>query len=105
MSYGFSIVAAIENQQAKHQSLQSISHSLPICSKIMNKQHIYERNIRRSLAEQYVRMEELLKDIPVDFSDLTNEQLEQVAYVESIEEEWCCDPELRKSISLIQWED
>ena len=50
-------------------------------------------------------MEELLKDIPVDFSDLTNEQLEQVAYVESIEEEWCCDPELRKSISLIQWED
>jgi hypothetical protein len=47
----------------------------------------------------------LTPDETIDGDTLTNEQLEIIERVEAIEEEWILDPQQRKELTLIQWED
>ena len=70
-----------------------------------NKEKQYLQNMQRSLVEVYAQIETLLNDIPddIDEGDLTPAQLESVAAVQAIEEEWLLDPEVRKQMSVIDW--
>ena len=43
--------------------------------------------------------------IPDEITDLTEAQLEILLDIESVEEEWVIDPDLRKEISIISWEE
>jgi hypothetical protein len=74
-----------------------------------DKAAIYRANMTRALAELYQHMEEQLNfltpDETIDGDTLTNEQLEIIERVEAIEEEWILDPQQRKELTLIQWED
>ena len=45
------------------------------------------------------------KDIPTELSDLTESQLEILLDIESVEEEWVVDPDQRREISIVQWEE
>ena len=45
------------------------------------------------------------KDIPTEMADLTESQLEILLDIESVEEEWVVDPDQRKEISIVQWEE
>ena len=68
---------------------------------------VTEDNVRRSLVEIYTRIEELLETIPddIDEDDLTEDQLDTVANICSMEEEWIIDPVLRRELSVIDWTD
>ncbi len=74
-----------------------------------DKARIYRANMTRALAELYTHMEKQLEfltpDQTIDGDTLTNEQLEIIERVEAIEEEWILDPQQRKELTLIQWED
>jgi len=74
-----------------------------------DKAAIYRANMTRALAELYQHMEQQLTflkpDETIDGDTLTNEQLEIIERVEAIEEEWILDPQQRKELTLIQWED
>tara|TARA_Y100000004_G_scaffold98048_1_gene109819 strand:- start:212 stop:445 length:234 start_codon:yes stop_codon:yes gene_type:complete len=74
-----------------------------------DKAAIYRANMTRALAELYQHMENqldfLTPDETIDGDTLTNEQLEIIERVEAIEEEWILDPQQRKELTLIQWED
>ena len=75
----------------------------------MNKEHIYQDHIRRSLEEMYDRMaNQLLGWLPedsegIDDSTFTDEQWESVLAVNAIEEEWILDETDRKALSIINW--
>ena len=68
---------------------------------------VTEDNVRRSLVELYTRIEGLLETIPddIDESDLTEDQIDTIDNICSIEEEWIIDPELRRELSVINWSD
>ena len=88
----------------------SIIHSIDnIALSIMStdKESIYLQNMQRSMVEVYDQIEKLLSSIPddIDESDLTPDQLDAVAAVESIEAEWILDADLRKEMSCINWTD
>lgn len=70
-----------------------------------SKEKQYLQNIQRSLVEVYSRIEILLYNIPndIDEEDLTPSQLEAVAAVQAIEEEWVLDEKMRKEMSCIDW--
>ena len=70
-----------------------------------DKETIYLQNMQRSMVEVYNNIEQLLATIPddIDEADLTPDQLDAVAAVESIEQEWILDPEMRKEMSCIDW--
>ena len=74
-----------------------------------DKAAIYRANMTRALAELYQHMENQLDflnpDETIDGDTLTNEQLEIIESVEAIEKEWILDPQQRKELTLIQWED
>ena len=70
----------------------------------------YQAQIERSLAELYYRMDEQLLDwLPkhelLDSDNFTSQQRESIRAVQSIEQEWILDPELRAELSLIHWEE
>ena len=74
----------------------------------MNKQAVYEDNIRRSVLEMYHHMEFNLlawmgDDTDFDEDNLTEEQIDSVLAVQAIEEEWVLDPDDRREISLISF--
>ena len=72
-----------------------------------NKEAIYLDNIRRSLTEVYARIEVLSAGLEedVDEEDLTPEQVAAVQAIEAVEQEWLIDPDIRKEMSVIQWND
>ena len=59
---------------------------------------IATNNVWRHLGER-------LESIPTIITELTEAQLDILLDVESVEEEWILDPDIRKDISLIQVED
>ena len=74
----------------------------------MNKQAVYEDNIRRSVIEMYHHMENNLlawmgDDTDFDEDNMTEEQIDSVLAVQAIEEEWILDPDDRRAISLISF--
>lgn len=74
----------------------------------MNKQAVYEDNIRRSVIEMYYHMENNLlawmgDDTDFDEDNMTEEQIDSVLAVQAIEEEWILDPDDRRAISLISF--
>ena len=74
----------------------------------MNKQAVYEDNIRRSVIEMYHHMENNLlawmgDDTDFDEDNMTDEQIDSVLAVQAIEEEWILDPDDRRAISLISF--
>ena len=74
----------------------------------MNKQAVYEDNIRRSVIEMYHHMENNLlawmgDDTDFDEDNMTEEQIDSVLAVQAIEEEWVLDPDDRRAISLISF--
>ena len=72
----------------------------------MSKEHIYQANVKRSLAELYQHMESMLDTIPegIDEKDLTPEHQDIINSIEAIEEEWIVDPKTREALTLINWE-
>ena len=70
----------------------------------------YHKQIRRSLGELYEHMENgllgwMAPDHFVETEHFTPEQEDSIWAVMAIEEEWILDPELRKEISLVKFED
>lgn len=74
-----------------------------------DKTKIYQANMTRSLGELYHHMEHMLNFLPegefIDGDNLSEEQLEIIERVEAIEAEWILDPDQRKEVTLIQWEE
>lgn len=72
-----------------------------------SKEQLYKQNIQRSLQELYTRMSAMLETIPDDIDEdkLTPTQRTVVDNISAIEEEWIPDPDQRRQLSLIQWED
>ena len=79
-----------------------IEHNTPEeLEKIARYQHVISdatKHIWQHLADRS-------KDIPTVLSDLTESQLDILLDIESVEEEWVVDPEMRKEISIVLWED
>ena len=79
-----------------------IEHNTPEeLEKIARYQHVISdatKHIWQHLADRS-------KDIPTVLTDLTESQLEILLDIEAVEEEWVVDPEMRKEISIVQWED
>ena len=79
-----------------------IEHNTPEeLEKIARYQHVISdatKHIWQHLADR-------AKDIPTVLTDLTESQLEILLDIEAVEEEWVVDPEMRKEISIVQWED
>ena len=73
----------------------------PDLDKIARYQHVVTdatKHIWQHLADR-------AKDIPTEMADLTESQLEILLDIESVEEEWVVDPDQRKEISIVQWEE
>ena len=70
------------------------------------KEIIYQQNLQRSLTEVYAQIVKLLSTIPddIDEEDLTEDQMFNIKCVQSLEEEWVIDPEMRGELSCINWE-
>ena len=58
-------------------------------------------------ATQYIwkHLAKRAEPIPSVLTELTEEQLEILLDIESVEEEWVVDPIARAEISIVQWED
>lgn len=72
-----------------------------------DKTPIYLQNMQRSLVEVYTRLDMLMDALPddMDEEDLTPDQWDIVNAVQSVEEEWILDKDVRASMSCIQWTD
>jgi len=75
-----------------------------------SKERTYHNIIQNQLAGLYDHMtNNLLSWLPedgyIDEDTFTPQQHDQVAAVLAIEEEWVLDPEVRASVSLINWEE
>jgi len=72
-----------------------------------NKTPIYLQNMQRSLVEVYTRLDRLMDALPDDMNEaeLTPDQWDIVHAVQSVEEEWILDKDVRASMSCIQWTD
>lgn len=72
-----------------------------------SKEHIYRRNIQRSLQEMYAHMEKVGKCIPedIDEDELNPQQRKAIEIITAIEEEWIVDPADRAKLSMIQWDE
>lgn len=75
-----------------------------------SKERTYHNIIQNQLATLYDHMtNNLLSWLPedgyIDEDTFTPQQHDQVAAVLAIEEEWVLDPEVRASVSLINWEE
>lgn len=70
-----------------------------------SKEKQYLQNMQRSLVEVYARIETILQTLPEHMveEELTPSQIQAVAAVEAIEEEWILNPETRKEMSCIDW--
>ena len=65
----------------------------------------YQHVISDATASIWAYMAKRAEVIPDEMVDLTEAQLEILLDIESVEEEWVLDPEIRKEISLISWEE
>ena len=75
-----------------------------------SKELTYHNIIQNQLAHLYDHMTNNLLDwLPedgwVDESDFTPKQEESIAAVLAIEEEWILEPEVRASVTLINWHE
>jgi len=72
-----------------------------------DKTPIYLQNMQRSLVEVYTRLDRLMDALPddMDEAELTQDQWDIVKAVQSVEEEWILDKDVRASMSCIQWTD
>jgi hypothetical protein len=72
-----------------------------------DKTPIYLQNMQRSLVEVYSRLDMLMDALPddMDEAELTPDQWDIVNAVQSVEEEWILDKDVRASMSCIQWTD
>ena len=63
--------------------------------------------MQRSLVEVYSRLDMLMDALPddMDETELTQDQWDIVKAVQSVEEEWILDEDVRASMSCIQWTD
>ena len=79
-----------------------IDHNTPEeLDKIARYQHVISdatQHIWKHLAKR-------AEPIPSVLTELTEEQLEILLDIESVEEEWVVDPIARAEISIVQWED
>ncbi len=79
-----------------------IEHNTPEeLDKIARYQHV----ITDATTHIWAYMAKRADAIPDTLSELTEEQLEILLDIESVEEEWVVDPEQRKQISIVQWEE
>ncbi len=75
-----------------------------------SKELTYHNIIQNQLASLYDHMtNNLLSWLPddsfIDEEAMTPDQLDSVAAVESIEEEWIIDPLIRQEVTLISWHE
>ena len=79
-----------------------IEHNTPEeLEKIARYQHV----ISDATAHIWTYMAKRADAVPDTLSELTEEQLEILLDIESVEAEWVVDPEMRKEISIVQWEE
>jgi hypothetical protein len=76
-----------------------------------NINQLYQENIERSVAELYDHMNNNLlgwlsdDGKYADTEDLTPEQIDSISAVQSIEEEWVLNAELREEVSMLRFAD
>jgi len=75
----------------------------------MNKGHIYQDNIRRSLRETWSHLEKLVLTLPegehLEWDELSKEHQHTVNNIKAVEAEWIVDPSIRNELSLLQEEE
>ena len=68
----------------------------------------FEVSVRHSLHDLYQHMTTSMECIPedtvLDEEDLSPQQLEATQLVEAIEQEWILDPEIRREVSMLKWD-
>ena len=79
-----------------------IEHNTPDeLAKIARYQHV----ISDATTYIWTYMAKRADSIPDTLSELTEEQLDILLDIEAVEAEWVVDPEMRKEISIVQWEE
>ena len=65
----------------------------------------YQDVVTRATTDIWNHMINRTDGIPDSVSDLTERQMEILMDIESVEAEWILDPDMRQTVSLIQWAD
>ena len=72
----------------------------------MNKAHIYQDNIRRSLREMWTHIEQQMLTLPEEehliWDELSTKDKTTVDNIHAIEAEWIVDPDIRRELSVLQ---
>ena len=71
----------------------------------MDKVARYQDVVTKATTDVWTHMLSRVEDIPDEFSDLTEDQVEILMDIEAVEAEWILDEEMRKEVSIIQWSD
>ena len=65
----------------------------------------YQDVVTKATTDVWTHMLSRVEDIPDEFSDLTEGQLEILMDIEAVEAEWILDEDMRRTVSIIQWSD
>ena len=63
----------------------------------------YQDVVTKATTDVWNHMLSRVEDIPDEFSDLTESQLEILMDIESVEAEWVLDEDVRRTVSIVQW--
>ena len=65
----------------------------------------YQDVVTNATTDIWTHMLSRVEDIPDEFSDLTEGQLEVLMDIEAVEAEWILDEDMRKTVSIVQWSE
>ena len=65
----------------------------------------YQDVVTKATTDVWTHMLSRIDDIPETVEDLTDEQMDILMDIESVESEWILDEEMRQAVSIIQWEE
>lgn len=65
----------------------------------------YQDVVTKATTDIWTHMISRVEDIPDEFSDLTESQVETLMDIEAVEAEWILDEDMRRTVSIIQWGD
>ncbi len=71
----------------------------------MDKVARYQDVVTKATTDVWTHMLSRVEDIPDEFSDLTEDQVDILMDIEAVEAEWILDEDMRKEVSIIQWSD
>ncbi len=65
----------------------------------------YQDVVTKATTDVWAHMLSRVEDIPDEVSDLTEDQVDILMDIEAVEAEWILCPDMRKTVSIIQWGD